>query len=76
MLRSKGSETLALAAVLERPLPAVAEFGDGINIRVVAGDWDSRWQCPGNPAPLDISYRPTTYIGLDLGQIRDRVYGR
>ncbi len=75
-LRSCESEKLALVAVLEGRLAAVAEFGDGMNIRVVVGDWDSGWQCPTNPAPLAESYRPTTYIGLDLGQIRDDVYGR
>lgn len=74
-LGSGESEKLALVAILERQFPAVAEFGDGMNVRVVVGDWDSGWRCSENPAPLDKSYRPTTYIGLDLGQIRDRVYG-
>lgn len=74
-IRSPRGE-LALVAVLTTPVAAQAELGDGVNVRLICPKLghDSRWFCPGNPAPLDPSYSPRTYIGLDLGQIRDIVF--
>jgi len=76
----EGDRELALAAVLRRDdCTARAELGDGVNVRVVFHvpgcdtGCDTGWVCPGNPAPLVKSYHPTTYIGLDLSRIRDKV---
>ena len=71
-----GERELALTAVLTTSVDARAEFGDGLNVRLICPQLghDGRWRCPGNPAPLDVSYRPTTYFGLDLGKIRDTVF--
>ena len=73
---TNGESKLALAAVLTSPVSARAEFGDGVNVRLICPDLgqDDRWHCPGNPAPLDASYQPSTYIGLDLGKIRDTIF--
>jgi hypothetical protein len=74
---SDGKREPALVAFLRRgEFTARAELGDGVNVRVVFDDpeYDTGWICPGNPAPLDESYHPTTYIGLDLGRIRDMVF--
>jgi len=71
-----GRGELALVAVLKKRVDARVEFGDGVNVRLICPELgqDGPWRCPGNPAPLDPSYCPTTYIGLDLGRIRDTVY--
>lgn len=77
-LHSKSGESApALEGILNWGFSAQAELGDGVNVRLVCPEipYNSGWICPGNPASLDKSYRPTTYIGLDLGQIRDKVYG-
>ena len=75
-LRGKGPEKLALGAVLERPCPATAHLGDGVNVRIVVEeyDYDSGWVVPGNPAKLDKSYQPAVIVTLDVGQIRERVF--
>ncbi|MCA9114029.1 MAG: hypothetical protein KDA79_03020 [Planctomycetaceae bacterium] len=67
----------ALAAVLERGWPARAHLGDSVNVRLVVDDagYDSKWFAPGNPAPLSAEYRPTVEVVLDLGVIRDEVFG-
>jgi hypothetical protein len=77
-IKLPGQGGLALVAVLTSSVAARAELGDGVNVRLICPDLghDGRWSCPGNPAPLDSSYVPTTYIGLDLGRIRDVVFGR
>src|SRR5262245_37077023 len=39
---AKGESVLALAAILRSPLPAMAHFGDGVNVRLtVSNTWDT-----------------------------------
>lgn len=66
----------ALGAVLERPAPALAHLGDGINIRIDVDEYgySSGWVDPRNPAKLDKDYRPVVIVTLDIGQIRDQVF--
>ena len=76
-LESPRGTEMALAKILEGRLPALAYFGDGVNVRLVADEmlFDSKWIAPGNPAPLPSGYRPTVEIVLDLGQILTRICG-
>lgn len=74
----QGQEKLALVAVLERGVPAIARLGDGVNVRIVVEefDYDSGWIPPSNVAKLVDDYRPITTVELDIGQIRDQVFRR
>jgi hypothetical protein len=76
-LCGKGGTKPALAAVLEQSYAAEALLGDGLNVRIVVEEleYDSGWVVPGNPAKPDRSYRPLSIISLNIGQIRDRVFG-
>jgi len=75
-LDGKGGGKQALVAVLERRGSALAQLGDGVNVRITVEEYqyDSGWLIPGNPAKLDRSYRPTVIVTLDLGQIREKVF--
>jgi hypothetical protein len=76
-IKWKDSQDLVLLAVLERPFAAFAELGDGINVRIVVADPDNRspWVAPGNPAPLAADYEPSVVVRLNIGKIRDQVFG-
>lgn len=67
----------ALCGVLEHRYPAIAYLGDGEYVRLVgsAPPWDSRWTRPGKRAKSAEEYVPQVQITLDLGRIRDLVYG-
>jgi hypothetical protein len=77
-LGGDGPKKRALVAVLERDASAVAHLGDGVNVRLVVEeyDYDSGWFAPGNPAPLAKEYKPVVTVTLNLGKIRDHVFGR
>jgi hypothetical protein len=75
-LRGQGPAKLALLAVLEQRVPAIAQLGNGVNVRIVVEeyDYDSGWVPPNNRERLSDEYRPTVIVELDIGRIRDQVF--
>jgi len=67
-----------LIAVLQRELPAVAELGDGVNIRIRVDDpkFDSGWMQPRTNAKLAKDYEPNALVRLNLRHICDKVVGK
>jgi hypothetical protein len=67
----------ALLAVLERREPAIAQLADGERVRIVAGDpeHNSGWIPPIRSAKRALEYKPVVMVTLDIGQIRDQVFG-
>jgi hypothetical protein len=77
-IRGQGPEKLVLVAVLEQRTPAIAQLGDGVNVRIIVEehDYDTGWIPPNNSARLADDYRPIVIVALDIGQIRDQVFNR
>lgn len=69
----------ALAAILSHGHePAVVYLGDGVHVRLVVEelDYDSGWRSPGKRTRPNHNYRPEVTVGLDIGQIRRKVFSR
>ena len=67
-----------IIAVFKLRARGTAQLGDNINVRIQLelgpDKYDTGWIHPGNPASLDPAYHPLTTIGLDLGQIGEKVF--
>ena len=74
----KPPHELVLATILGRELPARAELGDGVNVRMVVEEpkVDFGWRAPGNPAPLSPTYEPLVLVTLNLGKIYQQILGK
>ena len=66
----------ALASILEHGHPAIAQFGDNVNVRLMLEEipYNSGWRAPGNPARLADDYEPVVVISLDIGSIRQKIF--
>jgi hypothetical protein len=68
----------ALITVLTRPVAAVAEYGDGLYVRLKVPDcdYDSQWRTlDSHQSRPPQHYEPKLTVTLNLGRIRDEVYG-
>jgi hypothetical protein len=54
-------------------VPALCQFADDTNIRVVLAQRDSGWVQPHTNAKLDANYRPRVTVELDLARLRDEL---
>ena len=74
-IAGKNGDRPALLAVLEQRVPAIAQMGDGMNVRIVVPEfgYDSGWISPDNCAGRS-DYHPIVIVELDIGQIRDQVF--
>ncbi len=61
-----------------KELPARAELGDGVNVRIVVEKPKAvfGWIAPGNPAPLSPTYQPLVVVTLNLGGIYQQILGK
>ena len=77
VIQGTGAPKRALLAVLEQRVPAVAQLADGERVRIVSGDpmYDSGWTPPIRRAKRADEYKPVVMVTLDIGQIRDQVFG-
>jgi hypothetical protein len=77
VIRGPGDSKRALVAVLEQGEPALAQLADGKRVRIVAGDpmYDSGWVPPIRSSKRAEEYKPVVMVTLDIGQIRDLVFG-
>lgn len=63
----------ALAYVLQRKLPAYADWGDDSYARLRVDDWNSGWRKAGSRKP-DPKVDPLLIFTLNVGRIRDQVF--
>ena len=74
-IRMKDKRTPALATALERNRKMVAEFGDGQFVRLHGDDFDSGWIAPQQPRNPRRDFVPTASLVLDIGRVREQVFG-
>ena len=71
-----GDKPPALTYVLQRPLPAYADFDDGERVRLRVDDYNSGWIPPGKSRKPQPDSDPVTTLTLNIGWIRDQVFAR
>lgn len=70
----RGKSSMIVNLLLSN-FPATLQLGDGVYLRLFSGSYvDSGWVDPKTLKRLK-GYEPRIVVELDLGQIRDQVYG-